>query len=120
MAIKWLFINKTKQTTLADRAWLATSFLSRLKGLLFTSSIKTGQGLLLKPCNSIHMFWMLYAIDAIFIDKQGVVVGIVENLRPWSISKTYRGAHSCLELPPGTVSHTETELGDLIEWSKVH
>jgi Uncharacterized ACR, COG1430. len=92
------FKNETKNTILAERAIMARSFFSRLKGLLGTLSLPSGQGLLLEPCNGIHMLGMLYAIDAVFIDKQGVVVGLVERIPPFALSKTYKKAQSCLEL----------------------
>ena len=34
------------------------------------------------------MMFMRYAIDAIFLDKQNVVVGIVEKLAPWRCLKS--------------------------------
>jgi len=60
------------------------------------------------------MFGMAYAIDAVFLDHEGVVVGLVENLKPGSISKTFWKAKGCLELPAGTLSGTDTRLGDTI------
>lgn len=93
---------------------MARSFFSRLKGLLGTLSLPSGEGLLLEPCNGIHMLGMLYAIDAVFIDKEGVVVGLVERIPPFALSKTYKKAHSCLELSPGTIETSGTTCGDQI------
>ena len=60
------------------------------------------------------MIGMRYAIDAVFMDKKGVVVGILENFAPGRISSMFFNAHSCLELPAGTVEKTGTTIGDSI------
>ncbi|HEY9733393.1 MAG TPA: DUF192 domain-containing protein [Drouetiella sp.] len=106
------FKNQTRGTTLATDARVADSFASRLRGLLYSKPIVAGQGLLLKPCNSIHMIGMAYAIDAIFLDDDYKVVGLVNDIQPMQVSKVYRQATACLELPAGTISSTGTELGD--------
>jgi len=100
---------------LADRALVADSFFLRLRGLLFRDRISPGEGLYLEPCRSIHMFGMTYAIDAVFLDAQGVVVALLENLGPGKISGIYPRAIGCLELPTGTISNTGTVLGDKLE-----
>jgi uncharacterized membrane protein (UPF0127 family) len=73
-----------------------------------------GCGLLLSPCNSIHMFFMLFPIDAVFLDKNNKIMHIEENLMPWRISRYIPRARSVLELPSGTVSKTETKTGDTL------
>lgn len=94
---------------------MARSFFTRLKGLLGTDSLPEGQGLWLEPCASIHMFGMKYAIDAVFVDKKNVVVGLVENIPPGALSKTYKGARSCLELRPGVIVASGTAIGDELD-----
>ncbi len=54
---------------------------------------------------------MSYSIDAIFLDKQNIVVGLLHTFAPGKISSIYK-AHSCLELPPGTIRATNTTIGD--------
>jgi uncharacterized membrane protein (UPF0127 family) len=94
---------------------VADHFFARLKGLLLTKDLPAGHGLLLKPCSQIHMFGMSYAIDAVFIDAQSAVVGLVEAIKPGQLSPMFRKAKACLELPAGTISGTGTKLGDKIE-----
>lgn len=93
---------------------MARSFFTRFKGLLGTASLAPGEGLYLAPCSSIHMFGMKYAIDALFIDKNGLVVGLVHSIKPGALSKVYGKAAACLELPAGTLSESGTVLGDKI------
>lgn len=83
-------------------------------GLLDRTSLEEGEGLLLTSCQSIHMFGMRFAIDAVFLDKNGVVVGILEDFAPGKLSKIFGKAKSCLELPAGTIKKTGTTLGDVI------
>ena len=56
---------------------------------------------------------MLYAIDAVFVDKANKVVALVKGIKPWCVSAMYFDAHACLELPVGTIDSTNTEVGDL-------
>ena len=109
------FFNITRQAALAGQARMATSFLDRSRGLLFARPIVSGEGLFLMPCNSIHMFGMTYAIDAIFLDDAYKVVALVENIKPMHISMIYFKATSCLELPVGTIINTKTAVGDQVE-----
>jgi uncharacterized membrane protein (UPF0127 family) len=99
---------------LADKVKIAASFFERLQGLLGTSCLLPGEGLFLTPCSGIHMLFMRYAIDALFLDEQNIVVGVAEQIAPWRVSKIYKQAHSCLELPAGTIAETGTKCGDQI------
>ncbi|CAN5350157.1 hypothetical protein BH11CYA1_BH11CYA1_13420 [soil metagenome] len=73
-----------------------------------------GEGLLIRPCNSIHMFGMKYAIDCVFLDDSYTVVGLVENIAPGKMSKVFGPAKQCLELPAGVIALSSTEMGDLL------
>lgn len=100
---------------LASRARHASSFIDRLVGLLNTPSLNSGEGLYIAPCSQIHMFGMKYAIDVVFLDKQGVVVGVCNSIQPGQVSKLFVHAYGCVELPTGIVRDTSTCEGDLIE-----
>ncbi|HLO94144.1 MAG TPA: DUF192 domain-containing protein, partial [Burkholderiaceae bacterium] len=52
----------------------ARSFWQRLGGLLVRPRLGAGEGLLLKPCNSVHTCFMRYAIDVIYLDREGRVL----------------------------------------------
>jgi uncharacterized membrane protein (UPF0127 family) len=107
--------NQSKNCQLASDASMADHFFARLKGLLGTKNLPAGRGLLIKPCRQIHMFWMTYAIDAVFIDKDNTVVGLVERIAPGQVSPMFKKATSCLELPQGTISDTGTAFGDKLD-----
>lgn len=79
----------------------ASSWRSKAIGLLGRKEYPVGNALLLEGCSSIHMFFMKFAIDVLFVDEQLKVLKVVEELRPWSTADG-PGAHSTIELPAGT------------------
>ena len=64
---------------------VAKSFLQRLRGLIGTQSLAPDEGLLIERCNCIHTFFMRYAIDATFLDRDGNTVKVVRNITPWRL-----------------------------------
>ncbi|HEY9785972.1 MAG TPA: DUF192 domain-containing protein [Candidatus Obscuribacterales bacterium] len=108
------FFNESRKTLLASRARIADGFISRAIGLLRHSTLDDGEGMYLTRCNSIHMIGMKFAIDAVFLDKNGVIVAILENFRPGRLSPIYFKAQSCLELPAGKIGKTGTAVGDKV------
>lgn len=107
--------NVTRGAALAPRAAHARTLWTRLRGLLGTSGLGEGEGLVIEPCNSVHMMGMRYALDVVFASRELVVVGVVRDLRPWRMTKVYRGARYAIELPVGAIASTGTELGDQLE-----
>lgn len=108
-------INLTQGTTLAENCFVAESFFARLKGLLGRGFLKDNEALLIRPCNSIHTFFMRFNIDAVFLDRQNKVVALKENLSPFKLTPIYTKAFQVIELPCQKISQTKTELNDLIE-----
>ncbi|WP_322796414.1 DUF192 domain-containing protein [Tepidiforma sp.] len=86
---------------LGDRIGLADRYLSRLRGLMFRRRLAPGEGLLIRPCSSIHMMFMGVAIDAVFLAEDGQVLKVARGLRPWIGIASARGAREVLELPAG-------------------
>ena len=62
---------------------VADSFCTRLRGLMGRKSLPDGQGLLIAPCSSIHMCFMRFAIDAVYINRDYEILKVVSGLRPW-------------------------------------
>ncbi len=106
-------IRKSNGEPLADRVRRADTFISRLRGLMFTSPLQAGEGLLIEPCTSIHMMFMGYPIDAIFLDKDNQVVACYDVLTPWwGISGWHRNAAKVLELPAGVREKRGVQAGE--------
>jgi len=104
--------NVTRAIVIGDRIRVASSSLDRMVGLLRTPELKSGEGLWIERSPSIHMFFMPYAIDAVFVSKDGRVTKIAANLKPWRVVWWARGARDCLELPVGAVAASGTQVGD--------
>ncbi len=96
---------------------MADTFLSRLKGLLGTAELAENQGLLLCNCNSVHMIGMRYALDIIYLDKNRVILKIVENLKPWQVSYCL-SAKDALEVKRGTIQRLNWKVGDQLQLTK--
>ncbi len=109
-------VNETRNSVLAEEALWAQSFWTRLRGLLGRPEPQEGQGLLLDPCKSVHMWGMKYSLDILFSDASDRVVGLREELSPWKTTKIYRSATRVLELPVGSIQKTGTCVGDQLRF----
>jgi len=107
--------NKTRGTTLATRLEVADSASLRSKGLLGRTGLEPGHGLWIVPCESVHTFFMKFAIDLVYLDRRNKVRKVKSAVGPWRISACL-SAHSVLELPAGTVQSTSTQSGDILEF----
>lgn len=93
---------------------LADSFLTRLAGLMFRRRLPPATGLLLVPCNSVHMCFMRFAIDVVYIDKEYTIIKVVKNLKPWlSVSMCSR-AWATLEMTAGEAERCGCSAGKKI------
>ena len=110
-------LNRRNGALVAGNATWASTMFSRLKGLLGRASFEPGEALILPSCSAVHMFFMRFAIDIVFCDKNFQVLGIQENLRPWRISKLVPNAYYTIELPLGTIQQADIRLGDELERS---
>jgi uncharacterized protein len=97
-----------------ERCRIADTPLLRAKGLLGRSRLQPGEGLLLRPAASIHMFFMRFPIDAVFLDRDLVVRKIVRDLRPWRVALG-RGAKAVLELAAGESERRGIRPGDRLQ-----
>ena len=90
---------------------LAESFLSRLRGLMGRKKLEKGRGLLLAPCNSIHMLFMRFAIDVIYLDKEYCIKKISRNVFPWIGMSFCFGAWAALEMASGEADRLKLAVG---------
>ena len=113
--------NTTRETFVATEAKLADGYFSRLVGLLGKTRrwARPGQGLWIVPSHGVHTIGMLFAIDLVFLDRDGCVVRTEEYVRPFRISRVTLKAQSVLELPPYTVFRSGTQVGDRLEIGQV-
>ena len=116
-------INVTRSTALAERLELGESLWARFMGLMGRPGLPPGDGLWLSGTNGIHMFFMRFAIDAVFLGRAAAegtrtVLSVHRAVRPWlGIIPLVRGADGVLELPVGTIESTGTQVGDLVRFA---
>jgi uncharacterized membrane protein (UPF0127 family) len=118
MADRLTAINVTRGVHVTQCGRIADNPWTKLIGLLRDRTLEFGDGMWLKPCNSIHSFGMHFPFDAIFLDKKLCVVHLVADMKPWRISKIVFSAHSVLEVPAGMIRQSATDIGDQFEMQR--
>ena len=90
---------------------VASSPWRRMRGLLGRRELGAGEGILLWPASAIHCWFMRFAIDAVFLDEDLVVLKVAPNVKPWRM-RSHRGAKAVLEVGAGEASRRGVEVGD--------
>jgi uncharacterized protein len=108
-----LRLTKTDGTIVAEPLEEATNIWSRGIGLMGRRGLPPNGGLLIHRCNGIHMMFMRFPIDAVFLDKRGAVLRVYEDVRPWIgvVPFVFR-ADKVAELPTGAVRRHAIKAGD--------
>ncbi|MGZ9277215.1 MAG: DUF192 domain-containing protein [Candidatus Limnocylindrales bacterium] len=111
--------NVTRSTVLAAELEVAASLWAKFMGLMGRPSLAHGSGLWLPDSNGIHMMFMRFPIDVVFVGREAdgarPVLSVHPGLRAWTgLVPLVRGAHGVLELPVGTIRETGTVPGDLL------
>ncbi|MEI7998590.1 MAG: DUF192 domain-containing protein [Candidatus Omnitrophota bacterium] len=104
--------NLTKETLLANSVEIANTPFKRMRGLLGRTSMKAQEALIITECNSIHMFFMKFTIDVVFLNKENKVIGLSKRIKPFECSPIFWRAVCAVELPEGTIEATNTQVGD--------
>ena len=104
-------VNETRGTVVCERAELADTWWTRLRGLLGRSELPGGDGILIVPAPSIHSAFMKFEFDAIFLDRNMQVVALAERIPPWR-ARSARKAKSVLELAAGEIATRGVQIGD--------
>jgi uncharacterized membrane protein (UPF0127 family) len=90
---------------------------ARNRGLLGRAGLADGHALVLAPCSSIHTFFMQFAIDVAFVDRDGYILKIKEKVRPWRLAVS-PGAFAVVELAAGALARAAAERGDRLFLSR--
>jgi len=107
--------NLTQNTVIASHVNIAQTPPQRMKGLLGRSDFPQGEALVITHCQSIHMFFMTFAIDVIFCDANNKVVGLCHEIKPFHLSPIFFKASYAIELPAGTITTSNTKIDDQIQ-----
>ncbi|OGM01325.1 hypothetical protein A3K72_03050 [Candidatus Woesearchaeota archaeon RBG_13_36_6] len=99
---------------------MCLSQMAKAMGLMFSKPLKD-EGLIFifkKPRQvALHMFFVFFPIDIIFLDKRRRVIELKEYVKPFTpLIKSRKPASYVVELPKGTIKKTKTKIGDLIQF----
>jgi uncharacterized membrane protein (UPF0127 family) len=111
MAKRFSAVRTSGGAVVCDSCLIAESPWLRMKGLLGRADLPDGEGILLRPASSIHMAFMRFPIDAVFVTRDLTVLKVVRNLAPWRMASKRR-AHAVFELPAGTCERSGVREGD--------
>ncbi len=101
---------------------VANTFATQFLGLMFRAGLRSGEGLWLQSCSAIHMMFMRFSIDVLFVrgeskpqpGAEGELLKVCSNVRPWVGMAWCIGASSTVELAAGTASKVGLQAGDLL------
>jgi uncharacterized membrane protein (UPF0127 family) len=113
---KAVSIRRDDGRVVCGRCVLADTASRRMRGLLGRRALESDEGLLLRPAPSIHTFFMRFPIDAVFLDRDLVVLKVAGDMRPWRMAHCKR-ARAVLELPAGAALKLPLRSGDRLEVS---
>lgn len=111
-------VNKSKKSMITPECSPCKTIWQHAKGLMFTFSME-------KPLlfafgkegrHGLHMLFVFYHIDVLFLDKRRRVVDLKENFRPFTFYAPKRPCLYVIELPAGTIRKSKTSIGDAIEF----
>ena len=94
-----------------EQLLVAARPLRRMRGLLGRADLPAGEGILLRPASSVHTFFMRFPIDVVFLDRDGVVLGVEPDVAPWRLAGR-RGAKAVVELAAGESARRGIAVGD--------
>ena len=114
--MKEISLRRVDGDVVCERCRVADNALTQMRGLLGRRSLEPGEGLLLRPAGSIHMFFMRFAIDAVFLSRDGEVLKVAADVRPWRMAGT-RGAKAVIELPAGEADRRGIRAGTRLDVS---
>ncbi|WP_188207726.1 DUF192 domain-containing protein [Alkalibacillus aidingensis] len=105
-------VNLSDSSEIVNELSVADTFWKRFKGLMFKRGLNSGYGLHIKPCQSVHTFFMKFNIDVIYVNDKLEVVGLDKGLTPNRVGKVRKNAQSVIEVSAGTVEQTGIQIGN--------
>jgi uncharacterized protein len=112
--VKVVRVTRDDGAVICERCVVAHSAPRRMKGLLGRRELPAGEGIHLRPASSVHMFFMRFPIDVVFLDRDLQVMDVRHELPPWRVAGK-RGAKSALELAAGEAEERGVRVGDRLQ-----
>ena len=107
--------NSTQNNLIADEVKVAKTFIKKTFGLILRNDISEADGLIIKPCNSIHTFFMRFPIDVLFVDRKNKIIALHENVKPWRILPIHFNSSYVIEIKSGQISAKTISRHDIIQ-----
>jgi uncharacterized protein len=113
--------NSNSEKRIIEKVRIADSYFKKMRGLMFEKKsnfdyalvFDVGKESRLKA--SIHMLFVFFPIDVVYLNSEKKVVDIVHGIKPFSLNYTPKaGARYFIELPEGKAENIR--LKDKIEW----
>jgi hypothetical protein len=104
-------INERTHEALATDLELAVTRRARRRGLLGRDGLDQSAAIILAPCAAVHTMFMRFAIDVLFLDRDGCAVKIVSDVAPWRIALAAR-AYAVVEMAAGSARRHGIQIGD--------
>ncbi len=111
-----LTLRREDGRVVCESVTVADTTLRRMRGLLGKSSLRSGEGIALRPAWSIHTAFMRFPIDVVFLDQDQVVVRVEQSLKAFKTASC-RGAREIVELPAGECDRRGLKVGDRVTWA---
>ncbi len=109
---RYCVFNKTRESFLALNVVRADTHLARLKGLLGTVRLNSGQGVWVTPSQGVHTIGMRFAIDLVYLNEKHEIVDLIESFGTFRIGPLRMRCASVLQLPTRTIYYSQTQIGD--------
>lgn len=103
---------KRANAVLVPNLEVAAGFWARTKGLIGRRDLPEDRGLLILRCNSIHTFFMKFAIDLVFVDRDMKVRKTYSSVPPRRLVLPVWGASSVIELRAGFLNNHPVNVGE--------
>jgi uncharacterized membrane protein (UPF0127 family) len=112
--------NKVKSNLIIEKTKLADTFFKRATGLMFYPKKKFNFALIFDLERttlvgaSIHMFFVFFPINLIFLDENKKILEIKKNLKPFQLYNPKLASRFIIELPVSV--KLEVTNGDQLDW----
>jgi uncharacterized membrane protein (UPF0127 family) len=110
--------NRRTGDLIADQVAVADNPWTRMKGLLGKQDMQQGHALLIRPCSSVHTFFMRFNLDVMFLDRQHRVLKVVKDLKAFRLAGA-RGSHIVVEFTGGALADLEILPGDQMDLAEI-
>lgn len=104
-------VNTRTEASVADELLTAFDSASRTTGLLRHHSLPAGSALIIAPTSAIHTWFMKFSLDVLFVAKDGRVLKVRTDLRPWRMAMAFR-SFAVVEMTAGSLLASDTRVGD--------